>query len=180
MKKLFYSAAAIAVVLIVGMIVGYKLHAPSIQVSTTPAGGTTSTAHFYSIAVNLASPGANATSSSILNTSSNDMYVSSVKIGCEAVGTSKTAYTGTGLAALQFSVGTSSTAAPVVVPGNLVGGNAITVSTSTAYFGISSSTIVVPGSTSVNIIWQAGSYMTFWANATNTATCTAGVEAFSS
>lgn len=149
---------------------------------TTSQGGQSSTANYYSVAANLASPGANATSSSILNTSTNDRYVSSIKTGCGNVGSSKTAYTGAGLAALTLSVATSSTAAPATNGNtNYVGGGSITIGTSTAQFAISTSTIGASvGSNAAYIMWKAGSYMTFTFNATNTAACTVGVEAFSS
>ena len=152
------------------------------QFGTTTQGGTTSTAHYYSVAVNLANPGSNATSSSILNSSPNDYYVSSIKAGCESVGTSQTAYTGTGLAALTLKVATSSTPAPATNGNtNTVGGaTAITIGTSTSNFAVSSSTISAAGTPQPFVVWAAGSYMTFTTNATNTAMCTFGVEAFSS
>ena len=144
-------------------------------------------AKFAGIVINLASAGANATSSSILNTSTNDYYVTAIKAGCEAVGTSLTAYTGAGLSVLTLSVGTSTTPAPVVVPSNLIG-PALTIATSSKFFAVASST-AVGGTTSGNTgnaslvgaqIWPAGSYMTFWFNATNTAICSVGVDVFSS
>lgn len=145
---------------------------------TTPQGGTTSTAHFYSIAALLAAPGANATSSSILNTTGNDLYVTSFKAGCELVGTSQTAYTGAGLAALTVKAATSSTVAPVS-NSNLNLAGSITIATTTANF-LESSTTAATGVSTVNYLWSAGSYMTFTTNATNTAQCTFGVDAFSS
>lgn len=148
--------------------------------ATSPQGSTGSTARQYSIfGVNLAAPGANATSSSIQNNTSNDIYVTAVKIACEGVGTSKTAYTGAGLAALTMSVGTTSTAAPAAVPTNLIGGSAYTIATGTVNFLLASST---NGNALANFtgIWPAGSYMTFFSNATNTAVCTVGVDGTSS
>ena len=112
-----------------------------------------------------------ATSTSILNTSGSDLGVIQVNIVCEGVGTSQTAYTGAGLAALTLSIGTSSIASPTVIPTNLVG-PAITIATSTGQFVLASTS----QSTSWNDIWPAGSYMTAWFNATNTAKCHVGVE----
>lgn len=163
---------------------GYSPFVKMVQtLGTSPQGTTSSTAKFFSVAVSLTSPGANATSSSIQNTSSNDYYISSLKSGCESVGTSQTAYTGLGLASLKVTVATTSTAAPSTWPAgtNVIGGSSLTIGTSTPNFGVSSSTIPGPtGVSTTSIIWAAGSYLTFMTNATNTAQCTFGVEAFSS
>lgn len=145
-------------------------------VGTSAQGTTFGTAKFAGVAANLSAPGANATSSSILNTDANDRYITSIKVGCEGVGTSQTAFTGAGLSALTLSVATSSTAAPATNGNaNVVGGGAITISTSTAQFAISSSTSPT-GNSKVYFIWAAGSYLTFTTNATNTALCTFGSE----
>lgn len=147
---------------------------------TTVQGSTGSTARQFNVyGVNLAAPGANATSSSILNTTGNDLYITSVKSGCENVGTSKAAYSGTGgIAALTFSVATTSTAAPIAQGANTLNGGTFTIATSSVYFTSASSTAVQSGS--FTAIWAAGSYLTFFTNATNTAVCTFGVDAFSS
>lgn len=152
-----------------------------LAVGTSAAGSTFNTAKYAGIAINLAAPGTNATSSSILNSDANDRYVTAVKAGCEVLGTSKTAYTGTGLAALTLSIATSSTAAPAANGNaNIVGSTALTLATSTGNFVTASSTASngasTPGSVLPNNIWLAGSYMTFTANATNTAVCTVGVD----
>ena len=144
----------------------------------SPAGTTSQTAKYFSVVANLGLPGANATSSSVLNSSANDLYVTSFKVGCEALGTSRTAYTGTGLVGLTVTAATSSTASPAS-NSNTNSAGLITIGTSTPNFVESSSTAST-GSNSVNYIWSAGSYMTFTTNATNTAACTFGVEAFSS
>ncbi len=185
--------ALVGVIIVIGTFGGYKYlfsgH-PTLQgVGTASAGATNLTGTWASVAgVNLATPGTagvvggNGTSSSILNNSTNDWYISSIKVGCENVGTSQTAYTGAGLASLTLKVATSSTAAPATNANtNLVGGGSITLGTSTAQFGISTSTLgVANGSPAVYIIWAAGTYMTFTTNATNTAVCSFGVDYFSS
>lgn len=182
MSKIQISIAALA---IAAAIVGAYFYPSSSVltqfVGTSPQGSTFSSAKFYAVAVNLASPGANATSSSILNTDANDRYVSSIKLGCEGVGSSNTAFTGGGLAALTVFAATSSTAAPAnnTFNANKVGGGNITVSTSTTVFAISSSTISV-GSSNVYFVWPTNTYMTFTFNATNTAVCTIGVETLAS
>lgn len=145
------------------------------------AGTSFSTSKFAGIAVNLAAPGTTGTTSSILNTDAFDRYVTAVKAGCQGVGTSKTAYTGTGLSTLQLTVGTSSTANPVNnTYFSSVGVNMV-IPTSTANYAFASSTSAYNLSTSTNsLVWSSGSYMTFQTNATNTAVCTFGVDYFQS
>ena len=147
---------------------------PKANLGASPAGSTFGDAKQAMIAINLAAPGANATSSSVYNGDANDRYVTSLDYGCEGVGTSKTAYTGAGLAALTMTVGTTTTPAPAVIPSALVLASATTIATSSA-------TLVVASSTSggaASALWPTGTYMTFWFNATNTAVCTVGVKYF--
>lgn len=178
MKNLFYTASAVIVGLIVGGFIGYALHTSSLQVGTTTAGGTTSTAQFYSIAIDMT---ALATSSSILNPTGNDLYVTSIQVGCEGIGTSKSYLTGSSIASLTFTAATSSASTPVTTPPTTyaVGGGSTNISTSTGTFLISSTTAST-GSTAITNIWPASAYMTFYHNATSTGACTAGVHAFSS
>lgn len=146
----------------------------------SPIGTTFNTAKIAQVSVAPAAPGTNATSTSILNTDVNDRYITSEEGGCENLGTSKTAYTGTGLAALTVSMATSSTAAPASNANpNVVGSIAMTIGTSTVNFVIASSTAsngTTPGSALVSNIWTAGSYLTLTFNATNTAACVIGVR----
>lgn len=158
---------------------------PGLVSATAPQGATYLTGNWAGVTVNLAAPGTNATSSSILNNSTNDYYVTAIKVGCEGVGSSNTAYVGGGLSALTLKVSTSSTAAPAVLANNnLVGVGAMTIGTSTPTFVEASSTAstALPntGSSLVANIWPANTYMTFTVNATNTATCTFGVDYISS
>lgn len=169
------------VALVIGVMIGLHFASKPLQVGTTVQGGTYNTSLQASVAINLATPGVNATSSTILNTDANDRYISAIKVGCENIGTSKTAYSGGGLATLTLKVATSSTAAPLDVPStNLVGGGSLTIATSTPNFGIASSTMAIPGVSLVNFIWAAGSNIDFTVNATNTAVCTVGVDYFKS
>lgn len=150
------------------------------EFGSTTQGATGSIARQYNVyGVNLAAPGANATSSSLFNATGQDLYTTTVKVGCENVGTSKAAYTGGGLAALQMTVGTSSSAAPAAAPTNALLAGAVNIGTSTPYFVMASSTNGAISATGI-AVWPAGSYMTFWFNATNTAVCTVGVDAFTS
>jgi len=175
----------IAVVIVLAIVGGYFFPQVTIpqNAGTSPQGSTFSAAKFAGVAVNLASPGANATSSSVLNPTGQDVYITGLKIGCQNVGTSNTAYSGTGLASLTLKVSTTSTAAPAAVGTNLVGGGTLTIATGTASFVLSSTTAAGSSGNGTNnqfVVWGAGTYLTFQTNATNTATCTFGADYFSS
>lgn len=175
----------IAVVLLVvagGVFGGYKFlfSTPKLAaVGTSTAGSTGRSATQANIyGVNLAAPGANATSSSLLNSSANDYYITALKAGCENLGTSQTAYSGGGIASngLTVSVATSSTAAPATNGNaNVVGGGTFALSTTTGTYVVATST-ALGGNTKIYGIWAAGSYLTFTVNATNTAVCTFGAD----
>lgn len=152
-----------------------------VQIYGTSAQGSTGfTSRQFSVyGVNLGAPGVNATSSSILNNTGDDVYITAVKVGCEGVGTSKAAYSGGGLAKLLLSVATTSTAAPAAQSAALVGGTTFTIATSSTNFTYATSTSSWGAATTTNI-WAAGSYLTFTTNATNTAVCTFGVDGFTS
>lgn len=142
---------------------------------TSPAGSNFGTAKFAGVAINLASPGANATSTSITNTDSNDRYVTNFKVGCENVGTSKTAYTGTGLSSLQVSIGTTTASAPATFSSFAAVALNLNIATNTVNLIVSSSTLQTATS-SMAMVWPTGTPMTFAFNATNTAVCTVGVD----
>lgn len=147
--------------------------------ATSPSGTTFGTAKFAGVAVNLASPGANGTSTSILNTDSGTRYITSLKAGCEGVGTSQTAYTGAGLSALTITAATTSTPAPAANGSASIGGGAFTLATATPQFTESTST-AAGGTSKTYPLWASGSYLTFTTNATNTAVCTFGADYFQS
>lgn len=146
------------------------------QLAGSAAGSTFNTAKFAGITFGLATPGANGTSSSVTNTDASDRYVTGYRVGCQNVGTSLTAYTGTGLAALTYSIGTSTTAAPASI-------NPFAAITLNRTLGTTTSAIVVASSTtqvatsSYAAIWHSGEIMTITFNATNTASgCTFGLD----
>jgi hypothetical protein len=139
---------------------------------SSPTGSTYQGATLPAITMNLSVP--TGTTTSISNNSGNDQYVTSVDVGCEKVGSSNTAYTGTGLANLQLTIGTSS--APVTanfVPSIAVASN-FNISTSTPNFVLASSSPSIATSSN-GLIWNAGSVLVISFNATNTAQCTVGV-----
>ncbi len=151
---------------------------------TTTQGGTGSTARQFNVyGVNLAAPGANATTSAIQNTTGNDLFITAIKIGCEGVGTSQVQVAGGGLATLQITAATSTAATTVLgTNANSIGGGALVIGTSSNAFVFASSTSATPGSNSAKgyQIWPSGSFINFNTNATNTAVCTFGIDAFTS
>lgn len=150
-----------------------------VTAGSSPQGTTVNSAKFAGASgVALATPGANATSTSILNTDANDRLITGIRMSCEKVGTSQTAYTGAGLATWQITVGTTSTAAPAATPVgfNEVGGVSYVISTSTPNFALATTTPQVGGLSSTTVVWAAGSNLTFFSNATNTAICTLGAD----
>lgn len=140
----------------------------------SPVGTTFNTAKVAAINWTLST---GATTTSVLNSDASDRYVKAIEMGCEAVGTSQTPLTGVGLLALTIKAATTSSASPAVISNaHVIGNSGFTLATSTPTFVIASSTVAGPaGSSDIANIWAAGSYMTFWSNATNTAVCTVGV-----
>lgn len=153
----------------------YKYPQAVVQGTGSAAGVAFNTAKFAGETASLASPGANGTSTSILNSDSSDRYITSVVAACNTVGTSRTAYSGAGLANWNITVATTSTADPAALPSgyNPVLGGVLNISTSTPNTLVASSTA---GVSSTTLIWAANSYLTFWSNATNTAACTFGAN----
>lgn len=134
-------------------------------------GGTTAnTSKVAETTMNLTSGAA--TSTSILNTDAQDRIVINLETFCSAVGTSQTAYTGTGLAALTMTAATTSTANPATITNTNSFG--FTIATTSLETYISTSTNPANGADGRR--WAAGSYMSFAANATNTAQCIVDVK----
>lgn len=158
--------------ILVGFAVAYALFGnqqPVVRLSSA-VGTTFNTAKVAQI--NFSPATASATSTSILNTDESDRYVESAYVACGSVGTSQTAYTGAGLAALVFTAGTTTANAPATPTASALQSMLVTVSTSTTDSFIATTTYTSPFSRR----WNAGSYMTFFSNATNTAACTVGVH----
>lgn len=172
-KKIIYVVGI--VIGVVALIGSYYYPKVLNNVGASPSGSTFGDAKTASVVISLASPGANGTSTSILNTDTNDRYVTSWHTACENMGTSKTAYTGAGLANLQESVGTTTTAAPATFISFSAIASGFNLATGTTNMLVSSSTLATATS-SLAIVWPANTYMTFSFNATNTAVCTTGVN----
>lgn len=113
-----------------------------------------------------------ATTTSIQNTDSQDRIIITTEAFCSGLGTSQTAYTGAGLAALTFQAATTSTAAPASLGGNTNYLMNSTIATSTSESYTSTSTPVIPDARR----WAAGSWVTFSTNATNTGSCIVDVK----
>lgn len=157
----------------------------------SPAGSTFTSAKVAQI--NL-SPTNGATSTSVLNSDSSDRFVTDNFIGCTGATTTYAAVTGSALTNLGWIIkaATTSTSAPAVVSNtNLVMNDAIATGTVAAGVASDYGGIVLVASTSIATSspfvnnaaaasqifrWAAGSYLTFFSNATNTAACTVGVH----
>lgn len=137
------------------------------QLAGASAAGTTfNTAKIASIS--MAPQTVTSTSTSILNGDANDRIVLDAGVGCQGLGTMLTMTGGTD--ALHWYAGTSSSAAPTstIAAAALLAMN-VTVATSSTVGFTATSTYTSPFAR----IWNAGSYMIFQTNATNTtATCT--------
>ncbi len=166
---------SVAVALLVGVIIGYmSTHQDASVMTISPAGTTGTSGKYYSKAISLTD--ASGTTTSMFNNSGQDFAVRATDVMCQGLGTSLTAYTGTGLAGLTFSFATSST--------NTVTGNVAQINTNySAVINVSTSTVnsyqatstegVITGTTRV---WPSGTYMIASANATNTAACALGIS----
>lgn len=169
--------------ILVGGFIGYGLHGSKVTLTagnvTSPAGSTFGTAKFYGVAVNLANPGANGTSTTLVNTDATDRFITSTKVGCEGIGTSLTAYAGAGLSSLQLSIGTTTSASPITF--NTFAAVALNLNLATTTTNLLFSSTTIATATSSNAaVWHSGENLTFYFNATNTAACTVGVDVLGS
>lgn len=163
--KIKFGLGLVAVIAIVG---AYFFPTLQAGLGASDTGSTFSTQKTAAI---VWTPSTGATTTSIQNTDANDRYVTSSHIYCGTVGTSLTPLTGTGLAAVLIKAATTSTAAPAIVTNaNLT--MSVTLATSSVDSIVSTSTF----GTAYWQRWAAGSYMSFYSNATNTAVCTVGVN----
>lgn len=113
-----------------------------------------------------------------------NMTASQFQLSCTGVGTSQTAYTGAGLASVTLEAATTSTSHTSDTPtSNTAVSNtnlivSTTLATSSAITTMASTTQSVGGLAGVSQLLLGGSYVTFFTNATNTAICNIGVQAF--
>lgn len=186
-------ALLIAVIIGVGIMGAYYFPKVKNSLGATPVGNTFNDQKMAAITFSPSS--GTATSTSILNPAGQDVYVTDNFAGCANATTTYTAYTGTGLANWLIKAATTSTSAPLNVANtNLVMNDIIATGTSIAggtpfAINLVASTSIATTSSALNgnvgtaayqFLWAANTYLTFFSNATNTATCTVGVHYFSS
>jgi len=166
-------------VVVLGAILWAGITYPKVSQSLGSNGGTnTSAKQVEAVSWDLST----GTSTSILVPA--NMTASQFQLSCTGVGTSQTAYTGAGLASVTLKAATTSTSHTTDTPtSNTSVSNtnlivSTTLATSSAITTIASTTQSVGGTAGVAQLLLAGSYVTFFTNATNTAVCTIGVQAF--
>lgn len=163
--------SAVAALVITGAIWGAYQYPKAPEQSAGTTSGTGNSYHMATFAFNPTT--ASATTSSILNSDSQDRIVLSSYVSCSGVGTSQTAYTGAGLANLTFTIATTSTANPAAL-GNTAYVLQQNLATSTTESSVAS-TSISKFATGNAFRWQAGTYMTVSSNATNTAACVVSI-----
>lgn len=166
MKDIITNVLLVALILLVGYSVFFKAD----QALGSSTGTTFNSAKVATIV--FAPATASATSTSVYNSDASDRKIESFVTDCSGVGTSFTAYTGAGLAALTFSAATSSTAAPAINTNTNVFNLAVGTTTPDSYNIIGNATTTP----ALNRVWAAGSYLNIYSNATNTASCIVGVN----
>jgi hypothetical protein len=162
-KNILYGVVGL-VVLGVIFFIGKSLSGTSNLVGSA-VGTTFSTGKIAAANLSLAVTGA--TSTSILNTDGSDRWVSGAFTYCTGASASSNLI----IANLLIQAATTSAATPTLVTNTNLAAN-LSVSTTTTFSSQSSTTI----GAGVLSNWAAGSYMTFFSNATNTAACTVGVS----
>lgn len=171
----------------------YKVGSGAVAGTNSGAGVTNSSAKLYTTTFSPSSP--SATSTTLTNTDATDRIIISGIVTCVNATTSYTAYTGSGLAKWLIQIATTSGS----ITGALADVNSnyamnITVPTSTNVSGANAN----PGVASPQLgntysasstegilpytsrIWPTGVGLTVSSNATNTASCTVGVNTISS
>lgn len=167
----------IVIAVLVGTVLGYTLSHKVSLGTISPAGTTNTSGKYYSQTFSLAT--ASATTTSILNASGFDLAVRAVDVMCQGMGSSKTAYTGAGLANLIIKIATSSTNAITkdVADVNTNYLANITIGTTTLdSYQASSTEGIIPSTTR---IIPNGAYAIISSNATNTAACSVGLSVMS-
>ena len=172
MTTLTKSTLALVCAVVIGGLIWGAYQYPKSSLLAGSTSGSSATQHIATFAFNPTT--GSATSTSVLNSDTQDRVITGSNVFCSGVGTSKTAYTGTGLAQLLFSMATSSTASPNTLSNtNYVLSDVIATSSTEAY---TASTTVTTPSTADYRRWAAGSYVTVASNATNTAACIVNVS----
>ena len=161
--------ALVGVVLLVGAYGGYKY---LLTPAAMPLSGAVTTGQSAGGSL-LAETGLNLTNStttSILNTDSQDRFIVSNDVYCSALASSQAPFVGGGIANLTITAATTSTGVGSSTNTNFIVNE--NISTTTAESFIASST---NGAIFSARRWGAGSYLQWSTNATNTAQCTVDV-----
>lgn len=179
-NTIILTVIGVLVVLGCGVLLGHAL-APSTSTIVgaavqNSAGTTFNTAKVAEITMNPSSTsaGATATTSSILNTDATDRVITDSFVSCNGTGVSSTGQPTVNT--WVWNMATTSASAPAnaaTLNTNLAG--SLVVSTSSADIYAASSTSFSVGGDYIRR-WAAGSYLTIFTNATNTATCQVGVH----
>lgn len=164
-------SALVAVMIAFSIWGAYQYPKAQISAGASPTGATFGDAKIAMVSMAPATSAASSTS--IQNTDGNDRKIERYIVDCSNVGTSQTYLTGAGLTSTGWfaSFATSSTAAQVTN----ASAQALPLSTSTpdVYNTLGTGTTTP---TAAQRVWAAGSYLIITFNATNTASCTAGVS----
>lgn len=160
--------------LVVGLVIGYFAFSSDNVLSTISTSTSSTFSSAKIAAVGFVPADASATTSvALYNDSGADRIIESWFATCSSVGTSKTFTTGTGLAALTFTFGTT-TSTSNSNPATVANAAVLTIATSTADAYTASSTNPFPNP--IGRTWANGTYLLINSNATNTASCVAGVH----
>jgi hypothetical protein len=169
-KNIIIGFVVVAVIAIGGYF--FPRNKVSQSFGASPTGATFGDAKRAAVVINPLVTGQNGTSTTLVNTDSNNRIVTDSFVDCNGVGNPLTAGNGTGLATWTLQIATTSTASPASVGSNLVANITISTSTSDTFNATSTN----PGPNPVGRIWPAGGNLTFFLNATTTGACTAGVN----
>lgn len=171
------SIAILGLIVLLGVLYGAYQFPVAQQYTTTgvSTGTTTNTsAKRYTVTIAPLS----ATTTSLYNSDGTDRGIIDVVALCTGVGTSQNFTDGAGLLSNAWNVKAATTStANNGLQGNTSNIFKINLATTTpTQYGATSTT---PFPTDVTRIWPAGTYLTFWFSATNTAACTVGADAMS-
>lgn len=157
------------VALLVGFAIGWVSNTSQSVGGIQPVGTTFSTAKVASVIMVPATDSASSTS--ILNTDATDRIFVSSFAACNTVGTSLSYLVGAGIVDWRVRMATTS-AGTQTGSVNYVSNMAVSTSTPWAYSA--SSTAPFPNASAY--VWPTNTYLTITFNATNTASCLAGVN----
>lgn len=174
MKHLKNKVVIALVSALVGFGVGFFSFGSPELVSTISTGTSQTFSSAKIAGVGFSPTTASATTSVVLlNSDSTDRIIESWFAACSTLGTSRTYLVGDNLAALTFTFGTTTNTSNSN-PASTANVAVLTIATSTPDGYVASSTNPFPNP--VGRTWASGTYLLINSNATNTASCVAGVH----